>query len=276
MLGALLAVSFPVIWLVHGAVNHESALFFVTRVVEYKEAYGDGGSLADALFVYPRALITSEPEVSAAFLSSIVLLNWPHPSRFTPRFPKRAAFVFLAVLGLLIVGAARGGAPTHHPERALLSCWLFFPVAVASLMSQSRNQKTARMLFAIPFMAAALGNTARIFGVIGSPEFPDRKTEERIGAYIRDHLDATERVALSLPDYGYLSVMAAGENPARFVILESHDPRAKPKREPLTLKLERFLASGGCYWVSSESLSPHSARVFHDDDLALFRLKDCD
>src|SRR5690606_25248701 len=110
---AVLALLFPVVWLVHGVVQHDSALFFVKRVTDYKDALGGASDGTDAALVYLKALFLAEPEVIGAFTLVTALSVFKGNSK-DGRLVWIMPWVPLGVMfATLVLSALRSGAPTH-------------------------------------------------------------------------------------------------------------------------------------------------------------------
>src|SRR5690606_30937382 len=177
LLGAASAVAFPLSWLVHGFVNHQDPFFFVKRVVDYKHALAGADSWFTAVLDYPRALLFAEPEavMMAAFAAGFLFVD----SERRRLLPVRTLAILATLAGALIVSAARGGSPTHHPERALLACLLVAPLLVAGW---ARAPLQRRVLgFAV--IGALLGAGLRITSVATPRAFLDRSREEAVGDF---------------------------------------------------------------------------------------------
>lgn len=112
-----LALLGPCVWTSWNFHAHGSALHFVARVARYRRSLGVEIPLFDRLVMYPRALVTGAPEIAALGLAGClggrdVRARWRAPLA-----------VMGALLLFLVYGDLHDGAPTHHPERALLSLW---------------------------------------------------------------------------------------------------------------------------------------------------------
>jgi hypothetical protein len=122
MLAVALAVLGPAMWMAWNFQAHGSATHFLARVSAYRRAVGAAEiPLEGKLLGYPLALATSAPHLLAlAALGAAGLAE--------PAFRARWAGPLLALsalVGFLVVGDVRDGAPTHHAERALAAAfWL--------------------------------------------------------------------------------------------------------------------------------------------------------
>lgn len=249
-----LCLLFPVVWLLHGVINHKDAFFFVARVTDYKNALGDSSLPLEAALLYLRALFLAEPEVSCALFATFIFALFQKEKRatsrlFLPWIPLGAMFV------VLVLGALTSGAPTHHEERALLSIWLLAALTAAYLLDE--NRRALPRVLTVLVIGIVIGSGLRAFGVFERQPFTDRAAEERLGRRLAELTSGAEKIGLALSDYGYFAVMAAGENPGRFTILETHDPRETKNASASLLK--RYEDTGGCLFVTT-SEAPLTSR----------------
>lgn len=126
---ASLSVIGPLGWMAWNAHAHDGPLHFFRRVASYKQTIGAGTTdPVGALLLYPGLLFTSRPEVTipAVFLLPSALRNGDTRRRWgVPLLCGVAQVAFLAY------GNLRDGAPTHHPERALVGAMMIFALFVA-------------------------------------------------------------------------------------------------------------------------------------------------
>jgi hypothetical protein len=258
----LLALLFPLLWMTHGALHHESALFFIDRVADYKKALDGGRSASFSETLLPlRAAFLAEPEITCVALGLLgaaihqgkrallrsLFLPWTLP---------------LVIVVTLTVSALMSGAPTHHAERALLSVWLLSALTAARLLEELSTERAPPLL--LPASAALLGAALRILGAFEVQPFTDRSAEIRFGREVLAGLPADQKVALALSDYGYFAMMAAVGRSESFVILNKHDPRHHEESEEA---LARYFASGGCLYVTEQSPVPRAGHLLHDAQL---------
>lgn len=260
LLAALVALCFPLAWLLHGLVLHDDPLFFVRRVTEYKRALG--GSAAGVLQVlstYPAAFLRAEPEL---VLVGAALTCWAGTSL---RW-RRAACLLGGALLALVLGDLRGGGPTHHAERALLTGWLFVAVLAGDALlrlARPRPLFAARVARLPPKLAVgvALGAVTLIaWGAHGlrrpdltSASFQQRVDEIAAGRLLRTLAAPTDPVVVATDDYGYFAVLAALGSPGRAHVLEDHDPRrssgASPSPEERQRRLLELAAATKSRWL---------------------------
>lgn len=229
---ALLHVTFPVIWLTHGAVNHGSATFFIARVTAYKHALGEAARPLSELLTegYLGSAFTFAP---GAILAPVLLAVWLR--RTDVRALLRPVLALGFMLLLLTLSELRGGAPTHHAERTVVAVWLFGALATGALfarvtaaMQRSRVIAGAVAISLLFTLSAAAARTPA--------PFVDRSAEERLGQAIPK--DA--RVVIATSDYGYFAVMAAAGAPSRFFVVDTNDPRNSKSTESLTERALRM------------------------------------
>ncbi len=232
-LSAALALAFPAAWLLHGVVRHGDALFFVARVSAYRAALGPDATLAARLLRTPFALFSAEPEI---MLAGVAALSWLLlTARSERRLWLRALLPLAAVFAFLVLGDARGAAPTHHGERALLSLWLAAGLLVArALEGLSSASRHARALAAV-VAAAALAFGFVVRGHAPRAPFVDRALAEDVGWRARR---AAPRLAIDAPDFSFFAVQAAFGAPQRTLVLDDRDPRRPRPLDLLALDAE--------------------------------------
>lgn len=239
---AVVALAAPVLWILHGAVTHDDAFFFVHRVVAYRRALGVGESLAASLAAYPLALLR-EPELMLATAASLTVAL--HAERRLPSSYARPALVIGGVVAFLVAGRLADGAPTHHTERTLLSVWSFVAIAGASMALHTPAKRSLPLIFGAAAMGAALRVTA-------TPEpFAPRERERAIGEAARRLVPPGERIVIDTADYGYFAVMAAFGAPERADPLDVHDPREPHVRDVFDspAHLRKAVLVRGAQWL---------------------------
>jgi hypothetical protein len=276
-----LALIFPLLWCAYGIFHHGGALFFVTRVENYKAALSSARtSWMESLLDYPRLILLAEPEIVFASLLTGAAAAWTRPgtpsSSRAPRGPFAAwtLLPFAALLLFLMIGAVRGGTPTHHPERPLLAIWLLAALSVGMTVELAFSSvRRAKWLWGACALALTVSVVFRFFDPWDRQPFAHRQAEQRIGEFIAQHLPR-ERIALSLPDYGYFAVMSSATMPSRFIVLQKNDPReTNTKRDRLRVWLAQ---DGNCTYVTRRdhlSVRPHVIAV--EGDLMLARKLTC-
>jgi|GEM_PF-722184 len=234
-----ISLLFPALWMLHGWLNHGNALFFVRRVAEYKAALGDSlPGARELIHGYPRALILAEPETATLLVLSALAAWFVTPLSGGARKVRldRAWIPSCLLLVSLLIGAARGGAPTHHSERALLSLW-FLAVLTSSWLLQRLHAQRRLLPPVVGVAALAAGGVCRQAQLFERSGFADRREEERIGRHLSSLSDPGQTVGLLTADYGYFAIQAAAEG-VPTTVLRTHDPR---NRTADSDPLEEFL-----------------------------------
>jgi hypothetical protein len=228
----LLATAFALLpmllWLLHGLARHGDALFFVTRVTEYRSALGRGANgWFTALLSTPLAIVRFEPELFAVFAVSLALSLSRGESPFSG-VAWRPVAVLGALLLLLVAADVGGGSATHHPERSLLPVFWFLAIVTAGLVSNLATGFARAWL--LPVLAMPLV-TAGLLWVRPNvfDTFARRDEEEHIGGLLR-RIGASN-VAIDTDDYGYFAVQAALGHGKSWP-LAAHDPRKKELPPP--------------------------------------------
>jgi hypothetical protein len=290
-LGAMAALCFPLAWLAHGQYHYADPFFFIKRVAEYKAALGGNqASLSSLIFGYPLAIVRNEPELCFATLGA--LIAWGTHLRSA-----RPLLLLGLMLLVLVVGDLRGGAPTHHQERAILAVWLFASIylgaalfeigsllfgsarAAASVVARKRAQRGLAALL----LGVALGPAlARPFWTrVGI--FAPRTEELALGRTARSLVRPYEKVVVATEDYGYFALMAGFAEPERCVVFDSHDPRTSARASaPAPSGPEALVAFGtreNARYVMlpapmAREIAPEHARILQDNGgFALLELR---
>jgi 4-amino-4-deoxy-L-arabinose transferase-like glycosyltransferase len=210
---ALAAVSAPAAWSAWNAEVHGSAVHYLHRVAAYKKAI-DGGQLVSRILEYPFAVLRAEPELLVVGL--VVFARW-WPDRHERRAlrPYALPAAVLAVFVVVLVGlSVRGGAPTHHPERALHVVLLFGALLVARLGLEAHGEGrlgrreitvlVASLALAMPFVRAWW---------LYKESFAPREAEVAIGREVATKVEPGALVLVETIDYGYFAVQAASGRP---------------------------------------------------------------
>jgi len=126
----------PVAWVLWNAHAHGDPLHFLARVAAYRQRLGGAGTW----MLYPRAMGEAAPEVAvlACVGGAAVLLDPTLRARWAgPVAAVAALLVFLAI------GELHDGAPTHHPERALVAVmWIVTACSLDGVVSLTRRVTT--------------------------------------------------------------------------------------------------------------------------------------
>lgn len=290
VLAAALALAGPLAWIAWNHHAHGSALHFLERVAAYRRALGgsgEGGAL-HALFAYPEAFVRHEPElVGIAVLIAVLCVISPRlrPPYLAARLRRyaRPALLLLGQIALLSAAMVRDGAPTHHPERALLSAMLLLAIAAGDFGSHVAllAPRRARPLLALVIAAWLLPAALHFYPWLRLEDFANRNDEVAAGRAARAIVAPGERVLLEVTDYGYFAVIAAFARPEDIELDRSVDPRGGPSTSSFA-DLDRLRArvssSGAVHLIARatpgaavfELARPEAVR----GGWALFRVKD--
>jgi hypothetical protein len=141
----------PVAWIAWNAYAHGDAMHFLERVAAFRRSSG-GTSAAPAqkLLGYPIALVRGAPEIAALCAFGALFIRKIR-ARWT--WPLLCA---AATVAFLVYGDVRDGAPTHHPERALLGVYWIAAALAADAMASALGAFRWRGTPRAPFVLAAL------------------------------------------------------------------------------------------------------------------------
>lgn len=212
---ALIALAGPVLWSAWNAEVHGSAVHYLHRVAAYKSQV-DGGQVALRIFEYPLALLRAEPELLVLF--AVVLVRWwpdRHERRALASYLQPGA-VLVAFVFVLIGLSVRGGAPTHHPERALHVVHLFLALLTARLGLEALAEgRLGRRLVVGTALALALAMPFVRSWWLYKESFAERSREIAIGREVAERVPSGELVLVETIDFGYFAVQAASGRPER-------------------------------------------------------------
>lgn len=265
-IASVVAVAGPALWIAWNRAAHGDAFHFVARVTAYRRALGDAAreSTLARLAAYPGALVREMPEVVLPAAALLLLATAPRARRAVlGRVRACAAPLALAGAQVLALSLAlvKDGAPTHHPERAVLFPALALVVLVASFAAPGVLRSAAPGLVArlprslLPAAALLLLARASVLPAVArragpaSPTlwahlvrqvtpreaFIDRRPEVEIGALAAASAPPGARVYIErVDDYGYFAILAGSGRPEAFVLAADPDPRS-PRKPPVTL-----------------------------------------
>jgi hypothetical protein len=227
---AALAVTGPLAWIAWNYRAHGAALHFLTRVAAYKKALGGGSgdSALTRLLAYPVALVREEPELFvglAVIVAAATITRLPALRSRLARF-ERPLILGLAQIAALSLAMVNDGAPTHHPERAVLVVMLLAALIAGDLGAQLLAARATRVVTlastTLAVVVAALVIRPRITADEG---FTPRADEVAIGRAARARVAPGDRVLVEVADYGHLAIVAALGRPEDAVLDRSIDPR---------------------------------------------------
>jgi hypothetical protein len=248
----VVAVLGPVAWSLWQLVNYGDAFRYLRLVRSYRRALGGGPSLLARFVGYPYGVVEEMREALAAGLlgaGSAVALE--RRGRRTELDWRRPLWLALLQLIVLIAGDVRDGAPTHHPERALLgpATIVIFAAgdAIFEWLEDTRSN-TKRIVFcAVSFLllygyiALRLHRSLRWYAAAPRPrELAAGRALSTLPPDARVLIDTRDLPGGAL-DYGYYAVLAAFGRPTLAEVDRDQDPR-KPRGASSFEDVDRLLA----------------------------------
>ena len=232
----ILALAGPSIWIAWNHVARGNAFDFLDRVAAYRRAIGTPDDAPAArFFAYPLAMLRHEPEIFGA-LGILVALGQtaslrPY-AREAWRLYRRPFVVAFFQMGLLSAAMIKDGAPTHHPERALLVMLLLCALLVGNLAAilLPRANRVMRTVSAAMALGVLLLSVVIVRRWFRGEDFTVRPDEVATGDFARRTLPPGERILVDVVDYGYFAFVAALGRPEDAVLDRDLDPR-KPKHD---------------------------------------------
>lgn len=248
-IGAALALAGPAAWVGWNAFAHGDALHFAHRVAGYRAGLG----VARDASAYGAALLREGGVLVALAAISVAALGRDGRARFG-----LAVAACVLLVATPTVAALAGGAPTHHPERAVIA--VFF---LASVLAAGAGPEAALAIPRVrPFSAVILAVTTIVFfGARRVPATwsslgPARGDELALGRAVAAELPPGERFLLVPTSFGYLATIAAIGRPedARAIVRRSVDPRSALESDPFDSRsgLEAAASREGARWVVAE------------------------
>lgn len=217
-----LATFGPLAWLGWNAHAHGDALWFLRRVAAFRAHAGGGPSV---LLGYPLALVRDGAAIGVAALIGFgvrpPLGRSPSAGSWSLLMAAAASFTFL------LLGDVLGGAPTHHPERALLPAFFGLVLATVPRSELFVRSKTAPLVF----LAACGVFALRTPGLLAS--FVDRREALAEGRALSALVPVGERVIVARDTYATEASRAAFERAEDFFPVVSHSFDARSSEEPL-------------------------------------------
>lgn len=259
LLPALLALLGPAAWIAWNRAAHGDALHFLARVAAYKQALGGAeAGAAGRLWAYPWAMVREEPEIAVLLVASAIVLGLRagRPALRAALAPyARPAAILVAQIVALSLAMIKDGAPTHHPERAVLAALLLLALAAGALASRLGGG-----WLALP-LAAALLAAGLVRPRVSRERFADREDQAAIGRAAAALSRPGEKVLLEVEDYGYLAVIAGLGRPEDALPERSIDPRLPPapNRFADPRALTGLLATTEARWAVARLREDHGA-----------------
>lgn len=251
----------PSVWLSWNRAAHDDALHFLARVTAYRQALGEGSagsSMGLRLLTYPMVMLREEPEVFALLATAIALTALAGRAELRARLVRyaRPAIVVLAQTAALSLAMIRDGAPTHHPERAMLMALLFVAIAAGAL--SSRLLQRAGFFRAFTLASAVLLASLVVRSRMPREGLVNRADEVAIGTVAASLAAPGDPILVEVADYGWLAVNGAIGRPEDVEPDRSVDPRdakAESSFDDATQLAQKVVATGARWVVARASVT---------------------
>ncbi len=261
---ALTALAGPMLWMAWNRHTHGAPLHFLDRVAAYRDAI-DHGSLPSRAGGYLLAIGRAEPEFLAVVALSLLhtrIRAKTECSRLLSPFARPFA-LSLWLVSALTLSSLRGGAPTHHPERALFVVFLLLSLLLAhlivSFIRDRRSAPSLRTVLVAAFFVGGLAYPVRRW-VLQSESFANREAEIALGRTWARLAARGETSLLGVGDYGYFAVQAASGRPEDIMPDHNIDP-ARPVEPATTAALVERARREGFSYVLGPAGAPSPAGV---------------
>ncbi len=241
LVAAAIALAGPLLWMLWNAHAHGSPLHFVARVAAYRQAIGAAAiPLSRKLAAFPLALATASPLIVGLSLAGAAALPLDATLRRRWLPPLTAAG---ATLAFLVYGDLHDGAPTHHPERAVLPIlWILGPFAadaLRTLVARFVWRRPAREACAFGVSVAAAVAwvallPARLRDAPGTSDDESRRAQVERGLELARTAGPDEHWTVTPCAYEHFALVAAEGEPERFTRVSSGRSLAPSTRAPVT------------------------------------------
>ena len=263
-LAIILALAGPGIWIWWNHVARGNAFDFLDRVAAYRRALGTTDDAPAArFFAYPIAMVQHEPELFGALgillaLGRSTSLRALTRDALGPYFRPMLGALFQ--MGLLSAAMIKDGAPTHHPERALLVLLLLCALLVGNLAAilLPHTTRAARLVAGSVALGVLLLSLIIVRRWYRGEDFTVRQDEVAVGSFARRTIPEGERILVDVVDYGYFAFVAALGRPEDAVLDRDLDPRS-PKRASSfedAAALLRKIEETKVRWIMAHTTSP--------------------
>lgn len=224
----VIVVAGPLLWLAWNHHAHGSALHFVERVTRYRRMIGAAAvPMTEKLVVVPAAWLRAFPESLPLFLVYAIALA----KDVRRHVPVLASIVILVTF--LTAGEVSDGAPTHHPERALVTLtWLASALAAFGLERAIRDgfaplRRAAKLGVALAGLIVVLRIPLALDGYPGQGD-ADRRAQVERGRSLRN--EGAKGLVVVPCAYEHFALVAAFGAPERAII---EPPALAPSTEGL-------------------------------------------
>jgi hypothetical protein len=202
----------PAAWMAWNLHAHGSATHFLTRVAAYRDAIGMSDATFSPFLFYPKALLAIGFEPILLGFGGLIVVCMRRDVRQRWAAP---LFACVSMFGFLIYGESRGGAPTHHPERAVLAAaWVLIACGLDGILSMAGRHE--RLVGRVSGMVLALWafNAAPSYA-----DAPGKSADENRGPQLArgNYLRARDAKKISVVPcaYEHFALIAAFGKPER-------------------------------------------------------------
>lgn len=253
VVASAVALSGPIGWTAWNQHAHGSPLHYLDRVAAYKQAI-DQGAVAGRVFDYVFATFRAEPEL--LILAGYLLYRWllvkPRDTDFFRPF-LRPALVLAFLFATLTVSSVKGGAPTHHAERALLVIHITLAVLVGAWIVRTMRAKNLGSPLVLTALVIAVLPALYIVRswLLYKEAFANRRDEIRIGEEVARAVPESDRILVEVIDYGFFAVQAGAARPWSFELSSPIKPGQRPAKLSLDALASRARDEQARYLVAT-------------------------
>jgi len=222
---AALGLCGPLLWILWNFHAYGDPLAFARRVAAYHATFqGLDTSAFQRLKGYPWSILREGPGLCVLAL----YFTWRRGISFFRKWRRPLLAAVILVVGL-VAAEARGGAPTHHPERAVVVVWLLLSFMLVAAWEPANENVSHKFL--AQRWAVALVLLVSMVGTFNQWRFSlgfDRRSAVALGLALREQFHPGQRVLWVPSSYEFFATAAALGRPEDLykVVPRSVDPRS--------------------------------------------------
>jgi hypothetical protein len=216
LVGMLLCVAFPAIWLAWNAATFGDPLHFTSVAKGLQAGYVGQLSLTERILTIPEVFVTQFPVFATAGMISAVLVSLKKPRRTMFLMP--GIFLLLSIWASTLLAFS---APYQEPRYLLIFIWILTPYTAAVAVAGLGSREVARRVLTILLVTGmAISGLWMTFGFENSFGPEVRQVARIAGKWLERHSDAA-RVIIEVDSFAEQGVIpVVSGHPEQFIFLD--------------------------------------------------------